>query len=225
MSDTDGFIEEVTEEVRRDKLYGHLRRYGWIGGLFIVLVVGGTAWQTWRSGQEAAQAQALGDAMLNALEQESASDRIESLTAIESGSSTATALRDFLLAAAQMDEGNIEAGRQTLKVIEDNVDLPMVYRQIASFKSLAGAGDAVPADERRAGFEALAQPGGALRLLAEEQIVLIEIETGDTDAAIERLQRLLEDAEATPDLQQRAVQVIVALGGEPDLAFGAGAEN
>ncbi|MEP6020585.1 MAG: tetratricopeptide repeat protein [Paracoccaceae bacterium] len=225
MSDTDGFIEEVTEEVRRDKLYGHLRRYGWIGVLFIVLVVGGTAWQTWRSGQEREQAQALGDAMLNALEQQNASERIESLTSIESSSSTATALRDFLLAAAQMDEGNIESGRQTLKVIEDNADLPMVYRQIASFKSLSGAGDTVPADERRAGFEALAQPGGALRLLAEEQIVLIEIETGETDAAIERLQRLLEDAEATPDLQQRAVQVIVALGGEPDLAFGASAEN
>ncbi|MEP1539214.1 MAG: tetratricopeptide repeat protein [Paracoccaceae bacterium] len=225
MSDTDGFIEEVTEEVRRDKLYGYLRRYGWIGALFILLVVGGTAWQTWQSSQERAQAQALGDAMLNALEQDSAAERIESLAAIESGSSTATALRDFLLAAAQMDEGNVEAGLQTLKVIEDNADLPIVYRQIASFKSLSGGGDAVPADERRAGFEALSQPGSAIRVLAEEQIALIEIETGEKDAAIERFQRLLEDAEATPDLQQRAVQVIVALGGEPELAFGAGTGN
>ena len=39
MSNTDSFIEEVTEEVRRDKLYGYLKRYGWIAGLIIVLVV------------------------------------------------------------------------------------------------------------------------------------------------------------------------------------------
>jgi len=29
MSDTDSFINEVTEEVRRDRLYGMFRRWGW----------------------------------------------------------------------------------------------------------------------------------------------------------------------------------------------------
>ena len=31
MSNPESFIDEVTEEVRRDKLFGYLRRYGWIG--------------------------------------------------------------------------------------------------------------------------------------------------------------------------------------------------
>ncbi len=225
MSDTDGFIEEVTEEVRRDKLYGMLRRYGWIGVLFVLLVVGGTAWQTWKTGQARAQAQALGDAMLGALEQDDAASRISSLAAIDSGSSTAAALRDFLLAAAQIDAGDLDAGRQTLLTIENNAELPMVYRQIASFKSLTSAAGAISVDDRRAGFEALAQPGGSLRLLASEQLALIDIETQNTDAAIERLQQVLEDAEVTPDLQQRAVQVIVALGAEPELAVEANTGN
>ncbi|MEO1464520.1 MAG: hypothetical protein AAFU82_19830, partial [Pseudomonadota bacterium] len=51
--------------------------------------------------------------------------------------------------------------------------------------------------------------------LAEEQLALLDIEEGNADAALSRLQTLIRDAEATPDLQQRALQVIVALGGSP----------
>lgn len=45
MSDTDSFIEEVTEEVRRDRLFGLMRRYGWIAVLAVLLLVGGTAYR------------------------------------------------------------------------------------------------------------------------------------------------------------------------------------
>ena len=40
MSDTDSFIDEVNEEVRRDRFYGLLRRYGWIAVVAVVGVVG-----------------------------------------------------------------------------------------------------------------------------------------------------------------------------------------
>ena len=58
----------------------------------------------------------------------------------------------------------------------------------------------------------------ALRLLAEEQLALIELEQGETEAAIDRFQSILADAESTSDLQQRATQAIVALGGTPELS-------
>ena len=44
MSDTYSFIDEVTEEVRRDRLFGYFRRYGWIPAVIIVALVGGTAY-------------------------------------------------------------------------------------------------------------------------------------------------------------------------------------
>ena len=66
--------------------------------------------------------------------------------------------------------------------------------------------------------KALARAGSPLRLLAEEQIALIEVETGDTEAAIARFQSILADAEVTAGLRQRVSQVIVALGGELDAA-------
>ena len=98
--------------------------------------------------------------------------------------------------------------------------MPQIYRQIASFKALTLQGDALPIEERRLSFEALAAPGAPLRLLAEEQLALIDIETGETEAAITRLQNLVLDVEASSDLQQRARQAIVALGGEPDAVPG-----
>ena len=59
------------------------------------------------------------------------------------------------------------------------------------------------------------------RLLAQEQLALIDIEENQPQAAIDRYQEILQDAEVTSDLQQRALQVIVALGGEPDLGSAA----
>ena len=60
MSDSDSFIDEVTEEVRRDRFYRNVRRYGWIAVLAVVLLVGGAGWYEWQKAQERQQAQAFG---------------------------------------------------------------------------------------------------------------------------------------------------------------------
>ena len=40
MSNPDSFIDEVTEEVRRDKLFALFRKWGWVGVLLVVVIVG-----------------------------------------------------------------------------------------------------------------------------------------------------------------------------------------
>ena len=42
VSESDSFIDEVTEEVRRDKLFAVFRKYAWIGVLAVAAIVGGT---------------------------------------------------------------------------------------------------------------------------------------------------------------------------------------
>ena len=86
MSETDSFIEEVTEEVRRDKLFALFRRYGWIGILAVLLIVGGAGWNEWRKAQDRAAAEALGDRMISALE----SDRLALSRAIMASSAGAS---------------------------------------------------------------------------------------------------------------------------------------
>ena len=220
MSDADSFIDEVTEEVRRDRLFRLMRRYGWIAAVVIVAVVAGAAFNEYRKAQATASAQALGDAMLAALANDAPDRRAEALAAIEADSPGGEAMLDFLTAAARAEAGETEAAVADLQDIARNGDLPGIYREIAQFKALTLQTETLPAADRRLQFEALAQPGKPLRLLAEEQLALIDISEGATEAALDRLQAILQDAEADAGLQQRARQVIVALGGTPAPAPG-----
>ncbi len=220
MSNSDSFIDEVTEEVRRDRLFALLRRYGWIAVVVILGIVGGTAWREWSNAQAEAQAQAAGDALVAAMERADASARMDALRVIDPASPGAGAVRDFLLAAELAADDRAGEAAALLDAIAVTPDLPEIYRQIAAFKALTlTAPDRDPADLRTA-FEALAEPGLPLRLLAQEQLALLDIRAGDAEAAITRLQAILIDAEVTSDLQQRAGQAIVALGGTPEAAAG-----
>jgi hypothetical protein len=218
MSDTDSFIEEVTEEVRRDKLFKMLKPYGWVAGAALVVVIGGVAWSEYNQAQQRAAAQAVGDGLLTALSEDAPAARLAGLEGVTTPNASSAALVAFLKSAEQIELGENAAAAETLQAVVDNTDVPLMYRQIARFKALGAASGTMTRDERRAGYSELTTGGGAMRLLAEEQLALIEIEAGNNEDAVKRLQSILDDAEGTAGLQQRALQVIVALGGEPDMS-------
>jgi len=216
MSDVDSFIEEVTEEVRRDRLFLLLRRWGWIGVLAVVLIVGGAAFNEIRKARATSQAEELGDAILSALAQNDSAARSANLAEIAAETPGGSAVLNMLLSASQVEADSRQDAVDSLNAIATQGDLPEIYRAIATFKALLLQSESMPAVDRRQQFEALAAPGAPLRLLAEEQLALIDVSEGNVDAAIERLQALRQDAEIGVDLQQRAAQLIVALGGEPE---------
>lgn len=218
MSDTDSFIEEVTEEVRRDRLFLMLKRYGWIGGLAVVVIVGGAAYREYSKAQELAAAQALGDGMIAALAADEPADRAEALAQVAAGSETGAAVAKMMRAGALAEAEDTETAVAVLSEVATDGELPLVYRHIASFKALALQAETLSLEERRLQYEALAQPGAPLSLLASEQLAVLDIEAGETEAAIARLQAITADATVSRDLQDRATQVIVALGGKPDAA-------
>lgn len=217
MSNSDGFIDEVTEELRRDQMMATLKRYGWIAVLVVLLIVGGAAFSEYRKAQVRAQAEGLGDAILSALESEEAATRVAGLQAVEAADPQAAAVLALLTASEQLAADDLAGAVANLDAVAMNGDVPQIYRQIAQFKSLTLQAGTLPASDRKQGFEALGAAGGNLSLLAQEQLALISIEEGDIAGAIATYQAVLSDAGVTPDLQQRALQVIVALGGEPDL--------
>ncbi len=217
MSDSDSFIEEVTEEVRRDRLFLMFRRYGWIALALIALVVGGAAWNEYRKAQSRAAAETLGDGIIAALAANDAGARASALAEIETNTPGGDAVVNLLIAAAEFNSDDTAQAVDRLNQIATNGELPEIYRQIASFKALTMQSDSLPAAERRVQFEALAQPGAPLRLLAEEQLALIDISEGAVEAAVARLQAILDDAEVSTDLQQRASQLMVALGASPQV--------
>ncbi|PWE33902.1 hypothetical protein DDZ14_01665 [Maritimibacter sp. 55A14] len=208
MSDTDSFIDEVTEEIRRDRLYGYLRRYGWIAIVAVLSVVGGAAWNEYRKATETAAAQALGDALL-------ATDSPAALAQVSSADPEAQALVDFVRAAALAEDGERADAAALLREVSTRDGIAQVYRDLAGFKALILEAPDLAPETRIAQLERYAQPGGPFRGLALEQQALAQIEAGDRVAAAETLRRVMEDAATTPGLRQRASQMMVALGEDP----------
>ncbi len=212
MSNTDSFIDEVTEELRRDKAMAYLRRYGWIAILAVVLVVGGTAWNEWRKASDRANAQAFGDAVLAALEHDSTTDRVTALAAVPAAGPQ-TGLTQLMIAGEMMSEDR-PAALAALDAAASDSALPEAYRQLAALKRVIAGGRDIPLGERQQLLAGLSQPGQPLRPLALEQSALLQIEQGNAETAIEILSDLLSQSDVSDSLQRRAVQVITALGGE-----------
>ena len=212
MSNPESFIDEVTEEVRRDKLFGYFRRYGWIGIVAVLLIVGGAAYREYQIAAKLAESKAFGDAVLDALDQDDAAARSTALAAVQ-----APGQRQALLNLLQSTDPETDkaATLAALTAVADDATLPASYRDLAVLRRVIVAGTDLPAADRRALLDPIAAPGRPYRPLALEQLALLSVETGDTAAAITALEALRQDQEATPGLRRRVEQVIVALGGKP----------
>lgn len=213
MSDSDSFINEVSEEVRRDALYGYIRRYGWIAVLVILALVGGAAYSEWTKAKNESAAQATGDALLSALGETDMAAQAQQLAEIPADGPEAAVVA-LLTAAAQQEAGDNAAAVATLQGLVDNAEVPQVYRDVAIFKSTLIDVDGADPVARRQTLQSLASPGLPFRLLAQEQLALMDIDAGETDAAITTLRGIIEDAEVTRGLRERAQTLIVALGEE-----------
>jgi hypothetical protein len=213
VSQSDSFIEEVTQEVRRDRLFAAMKKYGWVAILAVLVIVGGAAWREWTASQERATAQAMGDALLTALSVDSAEERLAALAQVDTSKPAGQAAVGMLKAAELLRADKPAEAVAAFDAIATDGTLPEIYRQIAGLKALLAAGDTLDTDARKLRLEALVQGGGALRLVAEEQLALLEVSLAQPEAAIERLNRIVADAEASQGLRDRASRLIVAMGG------------
>ena len=211
MSNPESFIEEVTEEVRRDRLFALFRKYGWIAVLGVVLIVGGAAVTEWRKASNRAAAQAFGDAVMVALEQGTAPERRAALAAVPASADRA-AILNLMLASDPTDDraGTLAA----LDKVASDATLPASYRDLAVLRRVVLSGADMALADRRAALDPIAAPGRPFRPLALEQLAYLLVEAGDTAGAIAALQALSQDQEAPSGLRQRATQMIVALGGQ-----------
>lgn len=213
MSETDSFIEEVTEEVRRDKLFGYLKKYGWIAVVMVFGAVGTTAWLEYQKAQHTAAAQALGDQILAANGQATSKERAAALAAIVPAAGDAAVVVQFQQ-AGELVAANDKAGALVvLDAIAANSTLSE-YRDQAVLKALILRGKDMDQAARSSALEDLAVAGKPYRPLAQEQLAVMAIESGDTAKAINLLSALFLDSQATGALRSRASQMIIALGGE-----------
>ena len=216
MSETDSFIEEVSEEVRKDRLFALMRKFGWIPVLVVVLVVSGTAYREYRISTDTVAAQQTGDAILAALELETDMQRAEAIDEIKSGDPSAKAVLNLLQAAELASASQYQEAALALKGVGDLAQVDVEYSELAEFKKLLLEEVGLSDERRLADLTAIAGSASPYRLLAEEQIALIEIGSGRIEMAINRLSGLIEDASVSEGLRQRASQLKIVLGENPD---------
>lgn len=213
MSNPESFIDEVTEEVRRDRLYGLLRKYGWIGIVAILGIVAGTAVNEFQKSRAETRAQTFGDALIDALDMGTAEERRAALVAVPADG-TQKILLDLIAASDPIGDktGTLAA---LDRVIADG-GLAPVYHDLAVLRRITVAGADQPLAERRSALEGIAVPGRPYRALAAEQLAYLLLEEGKVDEAIAALKALDEASDASAALKSRTGQVVTALGGAPD---------
>jgi hypothetical protein len=210
MSESDSFINEVSEEVRRDRLFLLLRRYGWIAILIVVLLVGGAAWTEYSRARDRAGAEEAGDVLLSALSNSDPEERAAALDGVSlTGGAAAVSL--LITAAAQEETGDLAAAIASLDNLATNTDVPEIYRDLASFKAAMLDAGTDP-EARRKRLDSLANPGQPFALLAQEQLALADLSAGERDAAIARLTAIVQDAGAGQGLRDRVQTLMVSLG-------------
>jgi hypothetical protein len=215
VSNPDSFIEEVTEEVRRDKLFAIFRKYGWIAGVIVLGLVGGTIWTEWSKSRADARAEAFGDALIDALDLGTPAERREALSAIPTDGAQRALLQ--LIIASDPDEDPAATLASLDKVVADTTS-PVVYRDLAVLRRVLVGGTDLPLADRRSALQAIAQPGKPFRTLAEELLAYLLVEEGKTDEAITAMTTLMQDQEASSALRARLGQMVTALGGTPPQA-------
>ena len=218
MSNPDSFIEEVTEEVRRDRLFGLFRRYGWIGGVVVVALVGGAAWTEWSKSRAEARAQAFGDAIIDGLDNGTPEERRAALSAVPTDGEQTGLLQ--LILASDPDEDRA-ATLAALDMVAADVTLSPGYRDLAVLRRVLVAGAEMPLADRRTALQGIAVAGRPYRPLAEEQLAYLLVEEGNAEAAIAAMITLIQDQEASGSLRARLGQMVTALGGKlPDGSTG-----
>jgi hypothetical protein len=117
-----------------------------------------------------------------------------------------------LLAAGEIAQGGTGcrmAAAARLRNAAEAADLPRHYRDLALLRAEMLA----PSDPATARLVlgTLAEPGAPYAALAEEQLALLDLRRAISRRGLDRLRGLERSAAATPGLQQRASQLIVAL--------------
>jgi len=218
LSNPDSFIEEVTEEVRRDRLFGLFRRYGWIGGVVVVALVGGAAWTEWSKSRAEARAQAFGDAIIDGLDNGTPEERRAALSAVPTDGEQTGLLQ--LILASDPDEDRA-ATLAALDMVAADATLSPGYRDLAVLRRVLVAGAEMPLADRRTALQGIAVAGRPYRPLAEEQLAYLLVEEGNAEAAIAAMITLIQDQEASGSLRARLGQMVTALGGKlPDGSTG-----
>lgn len=209
MSETDSFIEEVSEEVRKDKFFGFLQKYAWAIAAVLIAIVGGAAYNEFSKAQTRAAFETRGDALLGAVLETDPQARLSKLADVES-----SMLTRLYRGHSAAEAGNRDEAVAIFAGIAEDSTADEIYRDMAVLKGLYLTREELSLSEQLEKLDPLTAPGRPYRLMALEARAVAHMQSRDTEKALEDLNAVMVDPETQQNLSQRASQLILLLGGE-----------
>ena len=216
-------FDEVEEDLRAERMRRLLTRYAGVFLSLVLLAVGGAAgWQGWRwyqARQDRTAAQTYVTAMLEAeaTGPTAAAAHARALAAFDALARHAPpgyrSLARLHAAALQADAGHASAALALWDAVAADSDADPLLRGLASLLWASRQLDTGDPGLLAARLRPLAEPGGAWRTLAEEDLALLDLRQHRDAEAKRRLSALVKDTAAPGGLRQRAAALLAELNG------------
>jgi len=215
LSETDSFIQEVTEEVRQDRMFRLWKKYGPYGIGAVAAVVAVAAGMSWVKHREIERAREAGGAFLEtdvgSVEQQQ--------KLVDTVTGPAAVLARLRLAAAKEAAGDAEGSAALYREIASEPGVEPAYGQLARLQAVRVGAATMDSAAAIAELEPLTAEGAPYRLLALELRAALRLNIGDAEAAHADLAAILTDPQVTREGGQRASVLLLSSGGKlPDAA-------
>ncbi len=214
MADSDSFVQEVTEEVRRDAMYAAWRKYGpFLVGAIALVIIGTAAQSWWKNSQKNAMRDA-GGAFIEAQTVEDPEASAEAFLALSSENDGDYAAMAGLRAAASFGaSGDVDRAVEQYQAVASMSGVDKRLIDLAKLRLVMIRADIMEPSEMVDALQPLSVPGEPWRSLALEFTAAAHVRAGDVDAAVGSLSTLASDESTTAAVQARAREMIAALGG------------
>ena len=216
MANPESFLEEVAEEVRRERLFKFFKKNGWIIAFVVVATLCVSIAYEWRKNSEISRAKSNGDLLTLALEK-SRKGNLEELLDLLSNNSPYLEPSSDLMAVTKLyyaeflyniDNDSSES-MSVLKEIFSNESISTTLRQLAKIKYLLlFSGDNKVKQDL---IDELSSPDNHYRFLAQEHKVQTYLASGMSNEANRQIDILLNDLEVSEQQKRRLMDLKLAI--------------
>ena len=212
MAESDSFIQEVSEEVRRDKMYAVWRRYGpWLIAVIViaVLLAAGKGWMESRDQTRKAE---LGGALLAADAIDDPAEASAAFLAVaEEGEYDYPVLARLRAGAALMQAGRLDESQEQYELIKSMEGVDPRFSELADLRIVMMRSGTMDPDEMLGILGPLTVDGSVWRLPALEYEAAAHLKKGDPEAALASLRTILDIPQLAPAAQGRARELVEAI--------------
>ncbi|WEF24074.1 hypothetical protein [Paracoccus sp. S3-43] len=209
----DNFIDEVFDDLRRERLFRLFRRWGWVAGLVILGIVAGVVWREYSQARDQAQARAWGDAILAA---EASGDPAAIMQVDPQGAESRRVLAALIAASEWSERGGSDAAADALRDVAGDAAAGTVLHDLAELKLVMLQGDRMDPAQRDEILSRLSRAGAPFELLALEQKAVALIGAGRPDDAVNLIRQIQDKDGLSEALRLRLSEMMIALGVEPE---------